>query len=59
MKKLLALLLALLMSAFILISCGPEEGPDNDDPPANDGGDVQPLPNGSDNAAPDGEWDLL
>ena len=43
MKKLIALLMALMMSAFLLVSCGPDEGPDDDVPPAGGSGDVTPL----------------
>lgn len=59
MKKLIALLMALMMSAFLLVSCGPDEGPDDDVPPAGGSGDVTPPPTGSDNAMPDQFWDLL
>ena len=64
MKKPIALLLALMMSAFIFVSCGPDETPDDEVPPASNGGgggdDVQPpAAPGSDNAVPDGDWDLL
>ena len=59
MKKLIALMLALMMSAFVLVSCGPDEAPDDGVPPVGDDGGLPLLPSGSDNAMPDNDWDLL
>lgn len=59
MKKLIALVLALMMSALIFVSCGPDEDPSGDLPPAGDNGGVLPPAPGSDNAKPDQNWDLL
>ena len=59
MKKLIALLLTLALSACALVSCFGGDDPDNGgNNGGNNGGGIV-LPNGSDNAAADKDWDLL
>ena len=58
MKRLFALLLALLVLLTAFVACSPDDTPDDVIPGGN--GDIDlDLPQGSDNAAPDLDWDLL
>ena len=57
MKRLLALLLALLLMLTLLVACSPEDTPDDTIPSGGNNDDLD-LPQGSDNAAPDLDWDL-
>ena len=59
MKKLIAFLLALCLSACMLVSCFNDDEPDNGENNGgeNNGGDI--FTPGSDNASPDQDWDLL
>lgn len=58
MKRLLALLLALLLLLTMLVACSPDDTPDDVLPGGNGNTDLE-LPEGTDNAAPDLDWDLL
>ena len=59
MKKIIALLLTLALSACALVSCFGHDEPDNGG--ENNGGNIGGgiISNGSDNAAADKDWDLL
>ena len=58
MKKLIALTLILLLALFSFAACSPDDDPD--DTPSDAGNtDTPALPEGSDNAMPDLDWDLL
>ena len=58
MKRLLALLLALFLLLTAFVACAPDDTPDEG--VTNGGGNTDlDLPQGSDNAAPDLDWDLL
>ena len=57
MKKLLALLLALLLVLSTLVACSPDDPDDGDLIIGGDGDDGQTIPNdGSDPAMPDVDW---
>ena len=59
MKKIIALLLMLAISACALVSCFGDEGNDNGGNNGGDNGGDIIISNGSDNAAADKDWDLL
>lgn len=58
MKRLLALLLALLLMLTVFVACSPDDKPDDNPTGGGNNPDIE-LPQGSDNSAPDKDWDLV